>query len=80
MNYLRVTGQFDSLAQYSAFLDGKSHKQADIPLEKFLKDLGLEEYLEKFEAQNIDVTALMNFTCENLKALKLPVGVRNTLR
>ncbi|KAE8701387.1 putative methionine--tRNA ligase-like [Hibiscus syriacus] len=48
---------------------------ADTSVEGFLKSLGLEKYTITFQAEEVDMAALVQMTDEDLKALGIPMNV-----
>ncbi|GAV70713.1 SAM_1 domain-containing protein, partial [Cephalotus follicularis] len=54
-------------AIHSSFL------QADTSVDGFLLSLGLEKYLITFQAEEVDMTALVHMSDEDLKALGIPM-------
>ncbi|XP_058103262.1 uncharacterized protein LOC131246843 [Magnolia sinica] len=57
----------------------KSQQKADTSVDGFLQSLGLEKYLITFQAEEVDMTALMHMTDEDLKALGIPMGPRKKI-
>ncbi|KAF8391979.1 hypothetical protein HHK36_022319 [Tetracentron sinense] len=51
----------------------KAQQKAHTSVDGFLKSLGLEKYLITFQAEEIDMTALIHMTDEDLKALGIPM-------
>ncbi|KAJ6874329.1 hypothetical protein NC651_032972 [Populus alba x Populus x berolinensis] len=47
--------------------------QLDSSVDVFLQSLGLEKYLITFQAEEVDMTALVHMTDEDLKALGIPM-------
>ncbi|CAK7349376.1 unnamed protein product [Dovyalis caffra] len=45
----------------------------DSSVDGFLHSLGLEKYLITFQAEEVDMTALVHMTDEDLKALGIPM-------
>ncbi|XP_068660627.1 uncharacterized protein [Aristolochia californica] len=55
-------------------------KQVDkTTIEGLLHSLGLEKYLISFQAEEIDMTALLHMKDEDLKALGIPMGPRKKI-
>ncbi|RVW33695.1 hypothetical protein CK203_105877 [Vitis vinifera] len=52
----------------------KVASQADTSVDGFLQSLGLEKYLITFQAEEVDMTALIHMTDEDLKAMGIPMG------
>ncbi|XAR60956.1 hypothetical protein NMG60_11034512 [Bertholletia excelsa] len=48
-------------------------------VDSFLKSLGLEKYSITFQAEEVDMTALVHMTDEDLKALGIPMGPRKKI-
>ncbi|KAJ6835938.1 ankyrin repeat and SAM domain-containing protein 6-like isoform X2 [Iris pallida] len=44
-----------------------------------LQSLGLQKYLITFQAEEVDMTALMHMTDDDLKALGIPMGPRKKI-
>ncbi|KAK9282131.1 hypothetical protein L1049_005043 [Liquidambar formosana] len=57
----------------------KTQKKADTSVDGFLQSLGLEKYLITFQAEEVDMTALLHMTDEDLKALGIPMGPRKKI-
>ncbi|KAK6937633.1 Sterile alpha motif domain [Dillenia turbinata] len=57
----------------------KSQQKADTSVDVFLQSLGLEKYSITFQAEEIDMTALIHMTDEDLKALGIPMGPRKKI-
>nr|CAN78377.1 hypothetical protein VITISV_011025 [Vitis vinifera] len=51
----------------------KVASQADTSVDGFLQSLGLEKYLITFQAEEVDMTALIHMTDEDLKAMGIPM-------
>ncbi|KAH9728778.1 SAM domain-containing protein [Citrus sinensis] len=47
---------------------------AETSVDGFLRSLGLEKYSITFQAEEVDMTALLHMTDEDLKALGIPMG------
>ncbi|KAL1834902.1 hypothetical protein ACET3Z_004553 [Daucus carota] len=59
-----------------------SKKKAEQMLESvdsFLFSLGLEKYSKKFNAEEVDMTALLHMNDEDLKAMSIPMGPRKKI-
>ncbi|KAK1353045.1 RNA-binding protein Bicaudal-C [Heracleum sosnowskyi] len=59
-----------------------SKKKAEQKLESvdsFLFSLGLEKYSKKFNAEEVDMTALLHMNDEDLKAMSIPMGPRKKI-
>jgi hypothetical protein len=54
----------------------KTQPKADTSVDNFLTSLGLEKYLLTFQAEEVDMTALVHMSDEDLKALGMPMGPR----
>ncbi|KAE8659315.1 Sterile alpha motif domain-containing protein isoform 2 [Hibiscus syriacus] len=52
----------------------KAQQKADASVEDFLQSLGLEKYAITFQVQEVDMTALVHMTDDDLKALGIPMG------
>ncbi|XP_071687658.1 uncharacterized protein [Rutidosis leptorrhynchoides] len=48
-------------------------------VDSFLQDLGLEKYSITFQAEEVDMTALLHMTDEDLKAIGIPMGPRKKI-
>ncbi|XP_010247100.1 PREDICTED: ankyrin repeat and SAM domain-containing protein 6 [Nelumbo nucifera] len=57
----------------------KTQQKDDKSVDGFLQSLGLEKYLIIFQAEEIDMTALVHMTDEDLKALGIPMGPRKKI-
>ncbi|KDP26367.1 hypothetical protein JCGZ_17525 [Jatropha curcas] len=57
----------------------KSQQKTDASMEGFLRSLGLEKYIISFQAEEVDMTALVHMTDEDLKALGVPMGPRKKI-
>ncbi|XP_022758705.1 ankyrin repeat and SAM domain-containing protein 6-like isoform X2 [Durio zibethinus] len=57
----------------------KSQQKADTSVEGFLQSLGLEKYAITFQAEEVDMTALVHMTDEDLKTLGIPMGPRKKI-
>ncbi|CAM8898542.1 unnamed protein product [Rhodiola kirilowii] len=53
--------------------------KADTAVDSFLKSLGLEKYLITFKAEEIDMTALVHMSEDDLKVLGIPMGPRKKI-
>ncbi|CAM8985160.1 unnamed protein product [Rhodiola kirilowii] len=53
--------------------------KADTEVDNFLQSLGLEKYLITFKAEEIDMTALVHMSEDDLKALGIPMGPRKKI-
>lgn len=58
---------------FCVFLTLGSLLQLDSSVDVFLQSLGLEKYLITFQAEEVDMTALVHMTDEDLKALGIPM-------
>ncbi|OVA06857.1 Sterile alpha motif domain [Macleaya cordata] len=56
----------------------KSQKKADT-VDGLLRSLDLEKYIITFKAEEVDMTALMHMTDDDLKALGIPMGPRKKI-
>ncbi|KAJ0792577.1 putative sterile alpha motif domain-containing protein [Helianthus annuus] len=54
------------------FLSNTSLVQAET-VDSFLQSLGLEKYSITFQAEEVDMTALLHMTDEDLKAIGIPM-------
>jgi hypothetical protein len=54
-------------------------KKAGTSVDEFLNSLGLEKYLITFQAEEVDMTALVHMTDDDLKALGIPMGPRKKI-
>lgn len=57
----------------------KAPQKAGTAVDEFLQSLGLEKYLITFQAEEVDMTALIHMTDEDLKALGIPMGPRKKI-
>ncbi|XP_065874146.1 uncharacterized protein [Euphorbia lathyris] len=57
----------------------KSQQKADSSVEGFLHSIGLEKYLITFQAEEVDMTALIHMNDEDLKAIGIPMGPRKKI-
>lgn len=57
----------------------KSQQKAGSSVDEFLQSLGLEKYQITFQAEEVDMTALIHMTDEDLKALGIPMGPRKKI-
>ncbi|XWS31263.1 hypothetical protein CRYUN_Cryun23aG0062500 [Craigia yunnanensis] len=56
-----------------------AQQKADTSVEGFLLSLGLEKYAITFQAEEVDMTALVHMTDGDLKALGMPMGPRKKI-
>ncbi|XP_004290195.1 PREDICTED: ankyrin repeat and SAM domain-containing protein 6 isoform X1 [Fragaria vesca subsp. vesca] len=57
----------------------KTSKKVDTTVDEFLTSLDLEKYSITFQAEEVDMTALVHMTDEDLKALGIPMGPRKKI-
>ncbi|KAL4312952.1 hypothetical protein GQ457_01G037580 [Hibiscus cannabinus] len=57
----------------------KAQQKADASVEGFLQSLGLEKYVITFQVEEVDMTALVHMTDDDLKALGIPMGPRKKI-
>ncbi|KAK8658544.1 hypothetical protein V6N13_036747 [Hibiscus sabdariffa] len=57
----------------------KAQQKADASVEGFLQSLGLEKYAITFQVEEVDMTALVHMTDDDLKALGIPMGPRKKI-
>ncbi|XP_041003546.1 ankyrin repeat and SAM domain-containing protein 6 isoform X1 [Juglans microcarpa x Juglans regia] len=57
----------------------KAPQKAGTLVDEFLHSLGLEKYLITFQAEEVDMTALLHMTDDDLKALGIPMGPRKKI-
>lgn len=57
----------------------KDQQKAETSVDGFLRSLGLEKYCITFQAEEVDMTALVHMTDEDLKALGIPMGPRKKI-
>ncbi|KAA8543499.1 hypothetical protein F0562_021006 [Nyssa sinensis] len=57
----------------------KKTQQKTEMVDGFLQSLGLEKYSITFQAEEVDMTALVHMTDEDLKALGIPMGPRKKI-
>uniref|UniRef100_A0A3Q7I2M2 SAM domain-containing protein n=1 Tax=Solanum lycopersicum TaxID=4081 RepID=A0A3Q7I2M2_SOLLC len=48
-------------------------------VDNFLQSLGLEKYAITFQAEEVDMAALVHMTDEDLKAIGIPMGPRKKI-
>ncbi|XP_076934114.1 uncharacterized protein LOC143600253 isoform X1 [Bidens hawaiensis] len=56
-----------------------SKKKKAETVDTFLQSLGLEKYSITFQAEEVDMTALLHMTEEDLKAIGIPMGPRKKI-
>jgi len=49
-------------------------------VDSFLQSVGLEKYSITFQAEEVDMTALLHMTDEDLKVMGIPMGPRKKIR
>ncbi|KAJ8749267.1 hypothetical protein K2173_018747 [Erythroxylum novogranatense] len=54
-------------------------QKVDSSVDSFLQSLDLEKYLITFQAEEVDMTALIHMTDEDLKAMGIPMGPRKKI-
>ncbi|KAK1569307.1 hypothetical protein Q3G72_035237 [Acer saccharum] len=54
-------------------------QKAEMSVDGFLRSLGLEKYSITFQAEEVDMTALIHMTDEDLKAIGIPMGPRKKI-
>ncbi|XP_071724408.1 uncharacterized protein [Rutidosis leptorrhynchoides] len=54
----------------------KTKQKGDTSVDNFLLSLGLEKYLLTFQAEEVDMTALIHMSDGDLKAMGMPMGPR----
>ncbi|XP_022991214.1 ankyrin repeat and SAM domain-containing protein 6-like [Cucurbita maxima] len=57
----------------------KATQKSDTSVNDFLQSLGLEKYSITFQAEEVDMTALVHMGDEDLKALGVPMGPRKKI-
>ncbi|GLU07939.1 hypothetical protein SLE2022_248770 [Rubroshorea leprosula] len=57
-----------------------AQEKAETSVEGFLQSLGLDKYVITFKAEEVDMSALVHMTDEDLKALGMPMGPRKKIR
>lgn len=57
----------------------KVQQKAETSVDGFLRSLGLEKYSITFQAEEVDMTALVHMTDEDLKAIGIPMGPRKKI-
>lgn len=57
----------------------RKKQKAELTVDGLLHSLGLEKYLITFQAEEVDMTALMHMNDEDLKALGIPMGPRKKI-
>ncbi|XP_039030683.1 ankyrin repeat and SAM domain-containing protein 6-like [Hibiscus syriacus] len=57
----------------------KAKQNADASVEGFLQSLCLEKYAITFQVEEVDMTALVHMTDDDLKALGIPMGPRKKI-
>ncbi|KAM7521826.1 hypothetical protein LguiA_011728 [Lonicera macranthoides] len=64
----------------ASLVSKKKTQQKAETVDSFLQSLGLEKYSITFQAEEVDMTALLHMTDEDLKALGIPMGPRKKIR
>ncbi|KAJ0110945.1 hypothetical protein Patl1_01573 [Pistacia atlantica] len=59
--------------------DPTLRKKAETSVDGFLRSLGLEKYSITFQAEEVDMTALVHMSDEDLKAIGIPMGPRKKI-
>ncbi|KAE8671160.1 Sterile alpha motif domain-containing protein isoform 2 [Hibiscus syriacus] len=57
----------------------KAQQKVDASVEGFLQSLSLEKYAITFQVEEVDMTALVQMTDDDLKALGIPMGPRKKI-
>ncbi|XP_008794605.2 ankyrin repeat and SAM domain-containing protein 6 isoform X2 [Phoenix dactylifera] len=57
----------------------QSKQKSELSVDSLLRSLGLEKYSITFQAEEVDMTALMHMTDADLKALGIPMGPRKKI-
>ncbi|XP_038991135.1 uncharacterized protein LOC120114239 [Hibiscus syriacus] len=57
----------------------KAQQKVDASVEGFLQSLGLEKYVITFLVEEVDMTALVHMTDDDLKTLGIPMGPRRKI-
>ncbi|CAL1412060.1 unnamed protein product [Linum trigynum] len=57
----------------------KSQQKKDTSVDSFLESLGLEKYQITFQAEEVDMAALVHMNDDDLKALGIPMGPRKKI-
>eukprot|EP00268_Persea_americana_P063026 TRINITY_DN812_c0_g1_i3.p1 TRINITY_DN812_c0_g1~~TRINITY_DN812_c0_g1_i3.p1 ORF type:complete len:213 (+),score=58.51 TRINITY_DN812_c0_g1_i3:236-874(+) len=57
----------------------RKKQKADSSVDGLLQSLGLEKYLITFQAEEVDITALLHMNDDDLKALGIPMGPRKKI-
>ncbi|XP_062149554.1 uncharacterized protein LOC133858126 [Alnus glutinosa] len=57
----------------------KASQKAGTSVDEFLDSLGLDKYTITFQAEEVDMTALIHMTDDDLKALGIPMGPRKKI-
>ena len=57
----------------------QSHEKADASLDRLLKSLDLEKYSINFQAEEVDMKALVHMNEEDMKSLGIPMGPRKKI-
>ncbi|CAA7404721.1 unnamed protein product [Spirodela intermedia] len=76
----KVTSSAPAPAPAPAPLKKKSQQKPEASIDGFLRSLGLEKYLITFQAEEVDMAALVHMTDDDLKALGIPMGPRKKIR
>ncbi|CAN1269546.1 SEC23-interacting protein [Linum perenne] len=57
----------------------KAQQKENASVDSFLQSLGLEKYVITFQAEEVDMTALLHMTDDDLKAMGVPMGPRKKI-
>jgi len=57
----------------------QSQEKADTSLDRLLKSLELEKYSANFQAEEVDMKALVHMNEEDMKSLGIPMGPRKKI-
>ncbi|CAA6667900.1 unnamed protein product [Spirodela intermedia] len=76
----RIAKQSVPSAEEPPWRPRSEHMQPEASIDGFLRSLGLEKYLITFQAEEVDMAALVHMTDDDLKALGIPMGPRKKIR
>ncbi|MCD7466529.1 hypothetical protein HAX54_003334 [Datura stramonium] len=65
--------------KFASTVSKKKSQQKAESVDSFLQSLGLEKYAITFQAEEVDMAALVHMTDEDLKAMGIPMGPRKKI-
>ncbi|XP_030472746.1 uncharacterized protein LOC115690529 isoform X1 [Syzygium oleosum] len=68
-----------SMPETKRVVNPAPNKKQRVGVDGFLRSLGLEKYSITFQAEEVDMTALLHMSDEDLKALGIPMGPRKKI-